>query len=322
MANKYTIDLHIHTMISDGSKTPCEAVDAAAEAGLKKICLTDHDAVHMNYAKLREYARTKGVEVLPFSGVEVNTMYFEGEKPLLWVDILVYGDDEKMRDPRFTSMFNRFYAHTNEIARRQAERIHETGVDMTFDDLFLLDADIAPVYKNDMYCRSYVLKCVAKKLGMPHEELRAKYPEIFPYNLPSRSVNLRRIADMPDSAEIVRMANELGLVTVMAHPPCIDPYFENDEYLANSSQMESIIRDLAAEGLDGLEVSHREVIDAGETEHVKSLADELGLITTGGSDYHDDKERRNDLGVFGTSEDELAILMEKIREKAENSIKN
>ena len=86
--------------------------------------------------------------------------------------------------------------------------------------------------------------------------------------------------------------------------------------------MESIIRDLAAEGLDGLEVSHREVIDAGETEHVKSLADELGLITTGGSDYHDDKERRNDLGVFGTSEDELAILMEKIREKAENSIKN
>ena len=319
MANKYTIDLHIHTMISDGSKTPCEAVDAAAEAGLKKICLTDHDAVHMNYGKLREYARTKGVEVLPFSGVEVNTMYFEGEKPLLWVDILVYGDDEKMRDPRFTSMFNRFYAHTNEIARRQAERIHETGVDMTFDDLFLLDADIAPVYKNDMYCRSYVLKRVAKKLGMPHEELRAKYPEIFPYNLPSRSVNLRRIADMPDSAEIVRMANELGLVTVMAHPPCIDPYFENDEHLANSSQMESIIRDLAAEGLDGLEVSHREVMDAGETEHVKNLADELGLITTGGSDYHDDKERRNDLGVFGTSEEELQILMERILKKEEKA---
>lgn len=322
MANKYSIDLHIHTMISDGSKTPCEAVDAAGKAGLKKICLTDHDAVHMNYDKLREYAKAKGVEVLPFSGVEVNTMYFEGEKPLLWVDILVYGDDEKMRDPRFTSMFNRFYAHTNEIARRQAEMIHETGVHMTYDDLFLLDGEVAPVYKNDMYCRSYVLKCVAKKLGMPHEELRAKYPEIFPYNLPSRSVNLRRIADMPDSAEIVRMANELGLVTVMAHPPCIDPYFENDEHLSNLTQMEKIIRDLAAEGLDGLEACHREVVSADATELVNDLASELGLITTGGSDYHDEIERVNDLGVYGTSEEELQALMEKIKEKSYAVSKN
>ena len=254
MADKYTIDLHLHTMLSDGAKTPCQVVDSAAAAGLKKICLTDHDCLHMNYGRLREYAREKGVTVLPFSGVEVNTIYFEGEKPMLWVDILVYGDDEAIRDLGFTSMFSAFYGHTNVLAREHFENLAKVGIDMTYDELFLLDANIAPVYKNDMYCRSYVLKCVAKKLGMPHEELRAKYPEIFPYNLPSRSVNLRRIADMPDSAEIVRMANELGLVTVMAHPPCIDPYFENDEHLANSSQMESIIRDLAAEGLDGLEV--------------------------------------------------------------------
>ncbi len=319
---KYTIDLHMHTMISDGSKTPCQVVNSAAEAGLKKICITDHDAVHMNYGKLREYARTKGIEVLPFSGVEVNTMYFEGEKPLLWVDILVYGDDEKLRDPRFTSMFSRFYAHTNEIALRQAERIHETGVEMTFDELFLLDGDVAPVYKNDMYCRSYVLKRVAKKLGVPHEELRLQYPDIFPYNLPSRSENLRRIADMPDSAEIIRMANELGLVTVMAHPPCIDPYFENDEHLVTSDRMESIIRDLASEGLDGLEACHREVMDNGENEHIKRLAEELHLITTGGSDYHGGSERVNDPGVFGTTEEELRVLVGKIREKAKKTRKN
>ncbi len=81
MADKYTIDLHLHTMLSDGAKTPCQVVDSAAAAGLKKICLTDHDCLHMNYGRLREYARGKGVTVLPFSGVEVNTIYFEGEKP-------------------------------------------------------------------------------------------------------------------------------------------------------------------------------------------------------------------------------------------------
>ena len=86
--------------------------------------------------------------------------------------------------------------------------------------------------------------------------------------------------------------------------------------------MESIIRDLAAEGLDGLEACHREVIDAGETDHIKSLADELGLITTGGSDYHGDTERINDLGIFGTTEDKLHTLIERIRKKAEKARKN
>ena len=133
MYQKYIIDLHLHTMISDGSKTPCEVVDSAAAAGIKKICLTDHDALHGNYAKLREYAKSKGVEVLPFSGVEINTMYFEGEKPLLWVDILVYGDDDKLRDPRFTSLFSRFYGHTNVIARQQFEKLPQTGIPMSFE---------------------------------------------------------------------------------------------------------------------------------------------------------------------------------------------
>ena len=322
MPQKYTIDLHIHTLLSDGDKTPCRVVDCAAEAGLKKICLTDHDCVHMNYDKLREYAHSKGVEVLPFSGVEVNTMYFEEEKPLLWVDILVYGADEALRDPRFTSMFSRFYEHTNVLARRQFECLPEAGIKMSYDELFLLDGDVAPVYKNDMYCRSYVLKRAAKKLGIPHEELRSKYPDIFPYNLPTRSVNLKRIADMPDSAELIRMANELGLVTVMAHPSCMATYWECDEHLENVTQMKKIIRDLAAEGLDGLEACHKELEHDGTVELVKSLADELGLITTGGSDYHDDTERGNDLGVYGTSEEQLAVLMERIREKSEKTRKN
>ena len=316
MADKYTIDLHLHTMLSDGAKTPCEVVDSAAAAGLKKICLTDHDCLHMNYGRLREYARGKGVTVLPFSGVEVNTIYFEKEKPMLWVDVLVYGDDEAIRDPRITSMFSGFYGHTNVLAREHFENLAKVDIDMTYEELFLLDADIAPVYKNDMYCRSYVLKRAAEKIGVPHEQIRAMHPDLFPYNLPTRSVNLRRIADMPDSAEIVRTATELGLATVMAHPSCIDPFWEGDEHLATADRMETIIRDLAAEGLDGVEACHRELVDSGTTERVKGLARELGLLTTGGSDYHDDVERGCDLGVYGTTEAELAALESRIREKA------
>ena len=317
MENKYTIDLHMHSTLSDGNESPCQVVDTAARVGLKKICLTDHDGVHLNYDKVREYAKTKGVEVLPFSGTEVNTLYYDGLKPLLSVHMLVFGDDEKLRDERFISMINKYFAHTNKLAVAQWEKLPEIGVLLSYDDLFLIDPDVAPVYKQEMYCASYVMKMAAKKLGILPGELRAKYPDLFPYNLPSRSVFMRRVVDMPDTVELIRLANELGLVTVMAHPSWLETVWEGEEHLRNNVLAEKIIRELAAVGLDGLEAKHQEVVADGATELIKDLADELGLITTGGSDYHAEEGYGNGLGVYGTSEEELQALMAKIREKAD-----
>ena len=94
MNEHYTIDLHMHTQISDGKESPVEVVNKASEVGLKKICLADHNSLHPCYDKLREYAKTKGVEVLPFSGCEASVVYYEEDKPLFMFHMLVYGDDE------------------------------------------------------------------------------------------------------------------------------------------------------------------------------------------------------------------------------------
>ena len=322
MEKVYSIDLHMHSTISDGRESPVEVIHTAERVGLKKICLTDHDCIHTNYDKLREYAKTRGVEVLPFMGCEVNTMYFEGEKPLLTVHMLVFGKDENMRDERFISMINKYFSHTNEIALRQFERLPEIDVDLSYDDVFLLDPDIAPVYKNDMYSASHVMKCAAAKLGVPADELRGKYPDLFPYNYPSRSVYLKRIADMPDTVELIELANKLGLVTVMAHPSWIEEFWECDKHLRTNERAEAIVRDLAKFGLDGLEVSHQEVDADGATELMYSLADELGLITTGGSDYHAQPNYGYHLTEYGATEEELQILTAKIEEKAAAVRKN
>lgn len=321
MEQKYTIDLHMHSTLSDGNESPCGVVDTAARVGLKKICITDHDGIHKNYDKVREYAKTKGVEVLPFMGTEVNTLYYDGHKPLVSVHMLVFGDDEKLKDERFVSMINKYFAHTNALAVHQYEMLPKIGVDLSYDDLFLIDPDVAPVYKQEMYCASYVMKMAAKKLGVPPQELRAKYPDLFPYNLPSRSEFMRRVVDMPDTIDVIRVANELGLVTVMAHPSWLEWLWEGDQHLRNNTLAEKVIRELAAAGLDGLETKHQEVVADGATELVKSLAEELGLITTGGSDYHAEEDYGNGLGVYGTSEEELQILMAKIREKADRVAK-
>jgi hypothetical protein len=48
-----------------------------------------------------------------------------------------------------------------------------------------------------------------------------------------------------------------------------------------------LLRDLMGEGLDGLETHHRS-FDAPTRAHMAAVAAELGLIETGGTDYHGD----------------------------------
>jgi predicted metal-dependent phosphoesterase TrpH len=80
----------------------------------------------------------------------------------------------------------------------------------------------------------------------------------------------------PDAEAAVRLVRGAGGVPVMAHP-----------LAARRGQVvsDAVISELAAAGLAGLEVDHRDH-DPAEREHLRSLAAALGLLTTGASDYH------------------------------------
>ena len=67
------VDLHTHTLRSDGLLEPAELVAAAAAVGVRTLAITDHD----NLAASRELLSTPGavpagLELLP--GVEINTV--------------------------------------------------------------------------------------------------------------------------------------------------------------------------------------------------------------------------------------------------------
>ena len=66
------IDLHVHTTASDGTFTPREAVQKAAELGLKAIAVTDHDTVE-GHAEAGKAAAALGIELVP--GIEISTKY-------------------------------------------------------------------------------------------------------------------------------------------------------------------------------------------------------------------------------------------------------
>src|SRR6266508_3772918 len=84
MTSQQTIDLHAHTLASDGSDTPLELVGAAAAAGIEVLAVTDHDTVEGLGQALAAGERA-GVQVLP--GCEVT-----GDVDGRVVHLLAYGE--------------------------------------------------------------------------------------------------------------------------------------------------------------------------------------------------------------------------------------
>jgi predicted metal-dependent phosphoesterase TrpH len=83
-----TIDLHVHTLVSDGNATPIQMLDAAREAGLSKISFCDHDALgaYRHFGDIFIYAKERAIELT--TGIELDTDYRSKE-----VHLLGYGFD-------------------------------------------------------------------------------------------------------------------------------------------------------------------------------------------------------------------------------------
>jgi len=81
MANR--IDMHLHTLVSDGNATPLEMLQAAKQAGLERISFTDHDALgaYRHWGDLFPKAAELGIELV--SGIELDSDYRRREVHLL-----------------------------------------------------------------------------------------------------------------------------------------------------------------------------------------------------------------------------------------------
>ena len=318
MLNEYSIDLHMHSQLSDGKETPVEVVNKAAEVGLKKIVLCDHNVVHPNYDKLRTYAETKGVE-LPFMGCEATVAFFYDRTPAASFHMLVYGEDDLIKSPEFTAAVGRFDEFQNKTAMRELRKLVIAGAPISYEDAFIFDRDIAPFEKAEKYTEGHLFKCVAKNLGVTEDEARAKYKDCEETYFYGKFGWLHQLSVMPDACELIALARRLGLVTVVAHPTWMDcPFLIGEELTFDQkADMIRIMRDC---GLDGIETCH-EMLNAEERAQYEALADELGLITTGGSDYHAEEDYGRHLTEYGASEEKFAALAALVHARAREARK-
>ena len=245
-------DYHIHTNYSDGVFSPEKIVDLALDAGLQAISLTDHDNV-LSYEVAQEYLKTKEVDLKIIQGIEVNTLYKDYE-----VHILGYFPDVNKSD--FKNLLkvqqNARVKQTKEILALLNKK---EGIKIKYEDVKNMVAEGGSIG------RPHIAKAITNAGGTSNVmEAYSKYIHR------ASPVYVERKTVTPfDAVEVIYDA---GGIPVIAHPYDIDI-------------AEKLIKDLMNCGLRGIEAYHRKHSPA-IVEYFSSMAETLGLIVTGGSDFH------------------------------------
>jgi hypothetical protein len=250
------IDLHTHSTASDGTDSPAELVATAAAAGITVLAITDHDTT-AGWADALA-ARPAGMTIVP--GAEFSCRYLPAEGRRISLHLLGYlfdPDDPDLRAERVRLRETRLHR-----ARQMVENMAADGIPITWDQVRRLAGD-GPVGRPHLG-RALVGAGVVPDVDSAFHDLLSSRR---PYYVPKADT------DVFAAIALIRAA---GGLPVFAHPlarrrgPVVSP---------------DVIAAMAAAGLVGLEVDHP---DHGPDDRAEAaaLADELGLVGTGSSDYH------------------------------------
>jgi 3',5'-nucleoside bisphosphate phosphatase len=265
------IDLHLHTTASDGTLSPSELVHQARAAGLFTISITDHDTTAGGDAAA-DAARAAGVELVP--GIEVSAVA-DGRD----VHVLGY-----FLDSASSSLRLFLDAQREERLRRvtaMGDRLAALGCPV----------DVAPILDSAARGRSVGRPQIATALlaagyVATRDEAFDRFLEFGgPAYVPRRGASPQ---------EVIAIIHDAGGVASLAHP--------------GVSRRDDLIPVLAAAGLDALEAMHSDHDEDAEARY-RALARALGLLVTGGSDFHGAQQHRaTRFGSLSMSIEEFAEL--------------
>lgn len=261
------IDLHTHTNNSDGTESPRELVNKAISLGMSVLGITDHDTTR----GWQEAIQTVRGDIALALGSEISCLTDNGISVHM-LGLLFDGEHKEMqtmleetRDGRLPRM------------RKMIEKMRAAGIDISMDDV-------------------EAARPQGATLGRPHladalvnKGIIKSRDEAFQGMLNNDSVFYVSHA-APTPAEAIRMIGKAGGVSVIAHP------FAS---LRGQILQASDFTDLVAAGLHGIEVDHRDQ-NPDERAMLRNIANELGLVVTGASDYHG-SGKLNSLGEYGTA---------------------
>lgn len=257
---------------------PAALLQAAKDAGLCAIALTDHDTM-AGLDEAEKAGAALGVEVIP--GVELSASR-DGRA----VHILGYGLDRS--DPELLALLEELQKIRHERNLRILDRLAERGIDIDRDALFASHSGLIG--------RPHIARILVKK------KVVSSIDQAFHRYLKKNGLAYAAAARFP-AAETIRTIKKAGGLAVLAHPTTFDKspaiIEENIEFLHNH-------------GLDGIEA-----IYPGHTtkicKRLFALAEKSGLLITGGSDFHGPVKQGINIGGAPVMPPVPYRLLEKIK---------
>jgi 3',5'-nucleoside bisphosphate phosphatase len=268
------IDLHTHSLASDGTDTPGELINKAHARGISVLGLMDHDTV-AGWDEAISYLRPGMSLVL---GSEISCQTLDGTSVHM-LGMLFDRENSALAEVLSTTRDNRLTRMNRIIGR-----LNEAGFEITIEDVL---AQLAP----------------GATLGRPHladaliaKKIVASRDEAFTELLHNNSkYYISHYSPTPEDA--IKLIKQAGGVAVIAHPLA--------SLRGRTVSIESF-KSMVEAGLDGIEISHRDQSED-ERQLLREIVEQYDIIATGSSDYHGNG-KLNQLAEFTTTPEDFEAL--------------
>jgi predicted metal-dependent phosphoesterase TrpH len=268
------IDLHTHSLASDGTDTPGELINKAHARGISVLGLMDHDTV-AGWDEAISYLRPGMSLVL---GSEISCQTLDGTSVHM-LGMLFDRENSALAEVLSTTRDNRLTRMNRIVAR-----LNEAGFEITIEDVL---AQLAP----------------GATLGRPHladaliaKKIVASRDEAFTELLHNNSkYYISHYSPTPEDA--IKLIKQAGGVAVIAHPLAS---------LRGRTVSIDSFKSMVEAGLDGIEISHRDQSED-ERQLLREVVEQYDIIATGSSDYHGNG-KLNQLAEFTTTPEDFEAL--------------
>ena len=244
------IDLHIHTTASDGTCTPEEVVREAKRLGLGAVAITDHDTA-AGYLRAAAEGEKLDLEVVP--GIEISTKYGRA------VHILGYYID--VNSPALQEVLDWIVRDRDERNIKMCALMQADGIDITYE---YMRERFGEVIGRPHFAEILIERGLARDMNDAFDRYVEKGRKYY---------QGRSFLSIERSIELIRAA---GGTAVLAHP---------FQYRLDDAGLRELIEHCMASGLEGMECRYSGY-DASMSAYLEALAEEYGLLKTGGSDFH------------------------------------
>lgn len=246
------IDLHTHSLKSDGAQTPADVVRTAHAAGLAAMALTDHDNIEGIPEAMAEGERL-GIEVIP--GVELSA---QSDTELHILGYFIDIHNKRLNDAMAYALRVR-----DERQEETCRKLNEQGFKITMDELR------QEAHGNPVLCRAHFAQIMVRKgYAQSVQQCFADYLSVGCY-----AYSNRQALTGPEAVSLIR---EAGGIAVAAHLHLIK---------MEDEKLKEYLRSLIPYGLEGVEGYYTDYTPDMERRY-RAMAAELGLTLSGGTDYH------------------------------------